>query len=160
MARSTFIRLAGIAMVFLAMIVGSWFLFGPGSLAPGKRSGRDFHRFTGVSGPAHVSVVPPAVPTDWTVYRHGSASRLAILLTDPDSCWLGLAHGLNAIGIPFLITRNVQDAMAHPVVLVYPTISGKVLSPDELQALAGFTRSGGTLIGTQVLGGGLNEIFG
>lgn len=34
------------------------------------------------------------------------------------------------------------------------------MSPQVLHALAAFPRSGGTLIGSQVLGGGLNEVFG
>lgn len=160
MERSLFIRVAGVAIVFFSIVIGSWILVSPGSVTHVEMAEKDFHRFPGVSGPSHVTVVPPAAPADWTTYRHGSASRLAILLTDPDSSWLGLAHGLKSIGIPFLITRNVEEAVLHPVVLVYPIISGKVLSPEELRALAGVPRAGGTLIGIQVLGGGLNKIFG
>jgi len=94
-----------------------------------------------------------------TTYGHGTTSRLAILLTDPDSSWLGLTHGLKSIGIPFKITRDVQEALRHNVVLVYPVISGKVLSPEALRRLAEYPRAGGTLIGVQVLGGGLNQVF-
>ncbi len=107
-----------------------------------------------------MTVVPPQVPASWTTYGQGSTSRLAILLTDPDSSWLGLAHGLKSVGIPFRITRDVHEALAHQVVLVYPMISGKVLAPEALQALAEFPKAGGTLIGVQVLGGGLNQVFG
>ncbi len=81
---------------------------------------------------------------------------MAIILTDPNSSWLGLAHGLKSIGIPFRITRDVQEALAHKVVLVYPMISGKVLRPEALQALAEYPKTGGTLIGVQGVGGGLN----
>ncbi len=71
-----------------------------------------------------------------------------------------MAHGLKSIGIPFRITRDVREALTHQVVLVYPMISGKVLTSEELQAPAEFPKAGGTLIGVQVLGGGLNEVFG
>jgi len=54
----------------------------------------------------------------------------------------------------------VQEALRHDVVLVYPVISGKVLSPDALTKLSEYPRAGGTLIGVQVLGGGLNQVFG
>ena len=160
MERSPFIRLAGIAGIFLVIVIGSWILFGPRSVTHVEISEKDFHLFAGVMGPSHASVVEPAVPADWITYSQGTTSRLAILLTDPDSCWLGLAHGLKSIGVPFLITRNVQEAVRHQVVMVYPIISGKVLSPEALRTLAAFPRSGGTLIGVQVLGGGLNEVFG
>lgn len=146
--------------MFLAIVIGSWMLFGSRPVQHFEIPEQDFHRFPGVSGPDHATVVPARVPTSWTTYGAGSTSRLAILLTDPDSCWLGLAHGLKSIGIPFLITRDVREALTHQVVLVYPIISGKVLAPEELRALAEFPNAGGTLIGVQVLGGGLNGVFG
>lgn len=64
------------------------------------------------------------------------------------------------MGVPFLITTDYKWALEHKVVLVYPMISGSVLSQEALQALAAFPRQGGTLIGVNVLGGGLNEVFG
>ena len=116
--------------------------------------------FDGVSGPSDVSVVQPLSPTPVSRYQVGTQSRLAVLLTDPASNWLRLAHGLKTIGVPFLVTQDYRQALAHRVVLVYPMISGRVLSSEAMKALAAFPRSGGTLIGVNVLGGGLNEVFG
>lgn len=160
MERATVVRLAGAALVLLFLVAGSWILFWSHIDRPIDIPQQDFHRFPGVAGPSHVTVVPLPVPASWTTYGQGSKSRMAILLTDPNSSWLGLAHGLKSIGIPFRITRDVREALTHQVVLVYPMISGKVLSPEELQALGDFPKSGGTLIGVQVLGGGLNRVFG
>ena len=116
--------------------------------------------FDGVRGPTKRTIVPQRQRTTWSTYDRGSESRLAILLTDPDSAWLGLAHGLKTIGIPFRITTDWQQALRHRVVLVYPLVSGKVLAPEALRALAAHPRQGGTLIGVSVLGGGLDEVFG
>ena len=116
--------------------------------------------FQGLSGPSNVTSVPAVRPTPWNQYAKGTRTRLAVLLTDPSSAWLGLAHGLKTIGIPFLITEDYTEAITHKVVLVYPTVSGRVLSPEALHALAAFPRHGGTLIGSHVVGGGLNEVFG
>ena len=96
----------------------------------------------------------------WTQSSQGTRTRLAVLLTDPSSAWLGLVHGLKTIGIPFVITQDYAEALTHRVVLVYPEISGVVATQEVLQALAAFPRSGGTLIGSQVLGGGLQDVFG
>jgi hypothetical protein len=112
-----------------------------------------------IKGPEDRTKTPDRNPTSWRKYSSGSESRLAILLTDSGSSWLGLAHGLKTIGVPFLITDDYRKAIQHDVVLVYPVISGATLSADALQALANVPRTGHTLIGTQVLGG-LNEIFG
>ncbi len=156
MERSSTPRLVGGAIVFLALVIGSWQVFGRHVAIPEP----EVFRFSGVTGPSHVTVVPSVVPTQPEAYIEGSTSRMAILLTDPDSSWLGLAHGLKSIGIPFRITRDVDVALAHRVVLVYPIISGKVLSPESLAKLAAFPPTGGTLIGVQVVGGGLSQLFG
>ncbi len=160
MQRSTLVRVSGIALLFVSLVIGIRILVGSSSFQHMEVPEKDFHRFPGVSGPAKATVMPDHVPTTWRTYEQGSTSRLAILLTDPDSSWLGLAHGLKSIGVPFRITRDVHEALAHQVVLVYPMISGKVLGPEALQALAEFPKTGGTLIGVQVLGGGLNQVFG
>ncbi len=118
------------------------------------------YRFEGVTGPSTPAVIKTEVNTPWSDYDEGGPSRLAILLTDPDSAWLGLAHGLKAIGVPFRITRDYQQALKHTAILVYPNISGSTLKPHELQALAQFARERGTLIGSHVLGGGMNALFG
>ncbi len=160
MQRSTLVRLTGIALLFVSLVIGIRVLVAPPSIRHVEIPEKDFYRFPGVSGPDHTTVVSAHAPTAWKTYQQGSTSRLAILLTDPDSSWLGLAHGLKSIGIPFRITRDVREALSHRMVLVYPMISGKVLTLEELQALAEFPKAGGTLVGVQVLGGGLNQIFG
>jgi len=117
-------------------------------------------KFDGVSGPDSVSTVAAAQSTRWQAYEKGASSRLSILLTDEDSAWLGLVHGLKTIGVPFRITTNVDEALKHKVVLVYPVISGKVLTTSQLKQIADYVRTGGNLIGINVLGGGLESIFG
>ena len=112
-----------------------------------------------IKGPEDKSVLEARIATPWSKYSQGSSARLAILLTDTTSSWLGIAHGLTSIGIPFIITTDYHRALQSKVVMVYPIISGAALPPDALQALAAFPRNGGTLIGCQVLGA-LNEVFG
>ncbi len=118
------------------------------------------HGYAGIAGPDGAAVVAPKGRTPWQRYGEGSDSRLAVLLTDSESSWLGLAHALKSFGVPFRITSDTTEALRHKVVLVYPTISGKVLSKPDLEALSAFPRNGGHLIGVNVLGGGLNEVFG
>jgi peptidoglycan/xylan/chitin deacetylase (PgdA/CDA1 family) len=120
----------------------------------------EVHEFSGVAGPSGETAVAPKAQTSWHRYAEGANGRLAVLLTDSDSSWLGLAHALKSFGVPFRITTSVEEALKHKVVLVYPIVSGKVLTQDELKALASFPREGGHLIGVKVLGGGMNEVFG
>jgi peptidoglycan/xylan/chitin deacetylase (PgdA/CDA1 family) len=84
-------------------------------------------------------------------------SRLAVLVTDTTAPWVPLTHGLRTIGVPFDVTRDYRIALGHRVVFVYPIISGRTLSAEALHALSEYQ---GTLIATNVLGGGLAEKFG
>jgi polysaccharide deacetylase len=131
-----------------------------GNSEPYKVSPEDVYIFNNVTGPDGISSLAEPLPASYERYGKGSKSRLAFLLTDASSPWLGLARGLKSMGVPFLITQDYQKALKHRVVLVYPMISGSVLTPEALRALAAVPRNGGTLIGFNVLGGGLNEVFG
>ena len=114
----------------------------------------------GISGPTVSTVLKPGIETSIEDYAHGGNSRLAILVTDPDSAWLGLAHGLKSIGVPFQVTRDWHEALKHRVVLVYPRVSGRLIEAEALRQLAQLPHNGGVLIAFDVLGGGLNQTFG
>jgi len=119
-----------------------------------------YYVFEGVKGPSEASKITVSVKDPLKRYATGSESRLTILLTDLNSSWLGLAHGLKAVGVPFTVTTDYKEALRHKMVLVYPMISGSNLSSEALRALAAYPRKGGTLVGFNVLGGGLNQTFG
>jgi hypothetical protein len=126
----------------------------------GKRPHAVVPLFPGLEGPSSRTVVAKPIPADWRSYHHAGSSRLAILLTDTASDWLGLARGLSTIGIPFTITQDWREAISHRVVWVYPRISGAFFSADALRGLGAIPRNGGTLLANEVVGGGLEEMFG
>lgn len=151
-------RHTGLLLVMLGTLAGWWFWSAPETMMALR--GYRMVRLPSVSGPAMASRVAETSPTAWSRFSEGGSHRLAILLTDPQSNWLGLTHGLKAKGIPFVVTDRPDQALRHRVVLVYPTLSGKVLSRDALQQLATHPREGGTLIACGGVGGGLEEVFG
>ncbi len=116
--------------------------------------------FEEFAGPDEVSKIAPLVRADWRDHAEGSSSRLAIYLTEADSAWMGLAHGLKSIGVPFIITDDAARAVRHDVVLAYPMISGATVAPADLDRLRAHAEGGGTLIAAQVLGGGMEDLFG
>ncbi len=120
----------------------------------------EYIHFEGVAGPAAASTLPDPVDEEWRDYREGSSSRLAILLLEEDSAWLGLVSGLRSFGIPFRITDSVDDAVRHDVIFAYPRVSGALLDQGETDALQGFVEGGGTLIATNALSGSVKELFG
>ncbi|CUW41617.1 conserved protein of unknown function (Glycoside hydrolase/deacetylase, beta/alpha-barrel 289-560) [Magnetospirillum sp. XM-1] len=156
------IRNAVLAGLFIATVAATTAASAESSLWDGIRGffRGALYRFPDVAGPDGTTTVSPAAPADWRRFGEGGNSRLAILLTDPASDWLALAHGLRTIGVPFVITDDYRKALAHRVVFVYPRVSGQVLPPQALKALAEFPAKGGTLIAQHVLGGGLDKLFG
>jgi hypothetical protein len=107
------------------------------------------------------TVIPQAITATPADYAQGGANSLAILLTDRNSTWLGLVHGLKVMGIPFIVTEDWEIAVKHRVVLVYPVLSGKVLPQAALRQLAAHPRNNkGLLVAFNVLGGGLEPVFG
>ncbi len=98
------------------------------------------YRIPGVIGPATPSLVSQPEPTLPSHYAGGGSSRLAILLTDVQSNWLRLAHGLKSFGVPFTVTTDPYEALRHRVIMVYPVLSGRVLPPIALKAVGAHPR--------------------
>ena len=63
-------------------------------------------------------------------------NRLALLVLDQQSHWLGLAHGLKTIGVPFTVTEDLDEALLHRLILVYPYVKETALAPGDV-ALSG-----------------------
>jgi hypothetical protein len=104
-----------------------------------------FATFQRLRGPDRPSPVPGlASPTTVERYATGGPSRLALLVSDENSDWLGLAHGLHSLGVPLRVVRSAADAVHHRAVVVYPSPSR--LHPADRNMLAEHVRAGGSLV--------------
>ena len=125
-----------------------------------QRSDANVYIFKDLTGPAGATVLAHRPPTPWQRYAGGAPSRVAILLTDTHSSWLGLAHGFKSLGIPFSITTDYREAVRHHLVLVYPQVSGHVISREALRAFRAAMVAGATVVGFNVLDRDSQRIFG
>lgn len=116
--------------------------------------------FPDLQGPLHTTLLPGAVPTRMNDYPGSGTHSVAIWVNDPDSSWLGLALGFKSIGLPFRLVDNIDQALEHDVVMVYPTLTGGNTAPDALERLREHVETGGTLVGFSVIGGGMGSVFG
>ena len=118
--------------------------------------------FPDLSGPEQNTDLPLSIPprTSPEVYFNESNSGIAVLLQDRDASWLGIAHGLKSIGVPFRVVETIELALEHDVILVYPSITGSNTAPATLSALADHVQRGNTLIAFSVIGGGMPALFG
>ncbi|GGE34741.1 hypothetical protein GCM10011367_06400 [Marinicauda pacifica] len=140
-----------IALAVIAAI-GAWLVL--------HDSSTRIYEFSGVEGPTAPTLISGAEPARVRDYERGGTNRLAVLVTDPASNWLGLVRGFKAHGIPFTMTRDPARAMGHEVVLAYPSISGRLLPAEALSGLADHVRRGGTVLTFDLAGGGLEALFG
>lgn len=116
--------------------------------------------FPGVSGPLEPTVIPPKMVTSWKKYEAGTSSRLVVLLTDTNSNWLGIVSGLKAHGIPFCVTTDIDRALQHTVILLYPQVDSKNISLTTLKKLRQHPSNGGVLIGFSVTAPSMFKVFG
>lgn len=123
-------------------------------------SAPEIYHFKDVSGPTTKSEVIGSTSPGLAKFDRGEPNRLAVLVTDPQSDWLGLARGFKSHGIPATFTTDATKALRHQVIIAYPSISGRVIARDNLRALADHVRGGGTLLTMDLAGGGLEELFG
>jgi len=89
--------------------------------------------------------------------------QVAVLWTAPKTSSenpLPLVHSLKEMGIPFLITRDLGQALKHRLVILYPSVDGRTFTPDQGQQLTTFVRNGGSVFAENVFWGGLREVFG
>lgn len=115
-----------------------------------------------LSGPSVETILPKLKPTPWQNFHEGNKNRLSILLTDPSAYWLDFAHALKTIGIPFSITTDINEALQHQVVIIYPLNVRDSVNSYEIELLTHFTLGGGTVVGIHGADKnvGLDQLFG
>lgn len=91
---------------------------------------------------------PLQVVVLWTNTREGPESPLA------------LVHALKEMGIPFFVTRDIDQALRHRLVILYPGVDSQTFHDTQARQLTQFVREGGNLFAQNVFWGGLRALFG
>ncbi|MEM8497397.1 MAG: polysaccharide deacetylase family protein [Pseudomonadota bacterium] len=104
-----------------------------------------------------IGAVNPTLPSE---FGQGSRSRMAVYITDMDSSWLAFVAALKNIGIPVKVLPNLADALTHDTVVIYPRVSRRDLSSSDISSVREYVRSGGALIGLQLVDTSMNDVFG
>ncbi|HZR31506.1 MAG TPA: polysaccharide deacetylase family protein [Terriglobales bacterium] len=93
-------------------------------------------------------------------YPETFAAQIAVLITPGEDTALTPVRVLKAMGIPFFLTRDLHRALAHKLVLIYPSIDFRSFRPDEAQLIQRFVEDGGNIFAQNVFWGGLKSVFG
>jgi hypothetical protein len=104
--------------------------------------------------PASVILDPPRS------FPERGASQVAILLTNSEPRADSPARCLQAMGIPFFVTRDVSVALRHKLVVLYPGVDGKTFDDAQARQITAFVARGGVIFAQNVLWGGFKPLFG
>ena len=86
--------------------------------------------------------------------------QIAVYWTNPSEGVLGIVHSLREMGIPFFVTRDFTRALAHRLIIIYPSVDGRTFTADQVDELTRHMRSGGSLFAVNVVARGLGALFG
>jgi hypothetical protein len=108
----------------------------------------------------HVNPLVHSSKDPTTEYPESFALQVAVFRSKDDEGMLGLIHALHEMGIPFFVTRDLDQALRHPLVIVYPSADGRTFTGEQVRKLGLHVSSGGSLLSFNVLAGALKPIFG
>lgn len=104
---------------------------------------------------------PPAVVRDLVqAFPDRSPSQVAVLLTKPDDNGESAARCLQAMGIPFLVTRDLRAALRHKLLIMIPEVDATSFNTAQAAAITDFASRGGTVFAQDVFWGGFKPLFG
>lgn len=118
--------------------------------------------FPGIVGPREVTEMPGTRdPTPPSRYARGSNISLAIALNgNHTDHWTGIVHSLKAIGIPVKVYTDIESALAHRVVIIYPEMTGANTNEETFQRVTNHVHNGNTVIAFGINRLGLYDTFG
>lgn len=93
-------------------------------------------------------------------YPDRFAMQVAVLLTKPEETGIGIVRALQEMGIPFFCARDLNSAIRHPHLILYPGVDGHTFTPAESDELVRFVSNGGVVFGQNVSSGALRTLFG
>jgi hypothetical protein len=108
--------------------------------------------------PVHALIHHTADPT--VAFPESFPLQVAVYWAKPDDDILGAVHSLREMGIPFFVTRDLDSALRHQLVIVYPTVDANTFTLDQVHELVRYVDQGGSIFAVNVFAGALKDIFG
>lgn len=112
--------------------------------------------------PASVPLLPlQRASTDFLQqFSAAFALQVAVLWTDTSRSPLSLVHAFRQMGIPFFITVDLDQAVQHRHLVIFPDIDATTFSEAQAQQLLAYVENGGTIFAQNVFWGVFKPIFG
>ena len=113
----------------------------------------------------HAAIVPvhPLVHAqlDPTIeFPESFPMQVALYWTNHDENVLAMTHGLGEMGIPFFVTRNLDQALHHRLLILYPGVDGRTFDDQQSRQLRRHIEEGGSVFAVNVLASSARPLFG
>jgi hypothetical protein len=86
--------------------------------------------------------------------------QVAVYWTNRDENVLAMTHSLGAMGIPFFVTQNLDQALRHRLLILYPRVDGRTFSDRQINQVRRYVEEGGSVFATDVIAGSARPLFG
>ncbi len=86
--------------------------------------------------------------------------QVAVYWTSRDENVLAMTRSLGAMGIPFFVTQNLDQALRHRLLILYPGIDGRTFSDQQINKLRAYVEGGGSIFAVNVVAGAARPLFG
>jgi hypothetical protein len=94
------------------------------------------------------------------VFPESFALQLAVYWSKPDDDILGIIHSLLEMGIPFFVTRDLDRALQHRLVIIYPSVDSRTFTEGQVAELKQHIQDEGSIFAVNVFAGSLKDLFG
>jgi hypothetical protein len=121
---------------------------------------RDFTPPVLHSAPIVIASRPSTFPDLIQRYPEIAPAQVAIFLSNADDDGEGAGRCLQAMGVPFFVTRDLTAALRHELVLLYPEVDGRTFTIAQAQSVSDYVARGGVVFATDVSWGGFKPLFG
>jgi hypothetical protein len=86
--------------------------------------------------------------------------QVAVYWTNPSESVLEIVHSLRAMGLPFFVTQNLDQALRHRLVILYPEVDARTFTDQQIASLRRHVEDGGNLFAVNVVAGSARPLFG
>jgi hypothetical protein len=86
--------------------------------------------------------------------------QVAVYWTSREEKVLPMTHALGAMGVPFFVTQNLDQALRHRLLVLYPGIDARTFNDLQINQLHAHVEKGGSIFAVNVLAGAARPLFG
>jgi hypothetical protein len=124
-------------------------------MACGQGAAKDLH-----AGIVPIHPLVHAQPDSTVEFPESFPMQVAVYWTNRDENVLGMTHSLAAMGIPFFVTQNLDQALRHNLIILDPGVDGRTFSDQQINQVRRHVEEGGSVFASNVVAGAAKPLFG